>query len=159
MWTFTTLPVEWVQEYEKNAYMEVDVRIQGLFTSSIPVIWDQSERGKSERGDEFLSAASRYGTRSGISMQVPDSSLFSCMICFNSTATLLDATRRRMLIRQQGDLLAFGIYFHQLFMKPLILKGLAPTLQGAPLSGRERETLRWLVQGVRVTMRSRSAWA
>ena len=33
-------------------------------------------------------------------------------------------------------------------MKPLILKGLAPTLQGAPLSVRERETLRWLVQGL-----------
>ena len=81
-------------------------------------------------------------------MQVPDSGTFTCMICFNSTTPLLDATRRRMLIRQQGDLLAFGIYFHQLFMKPLILKGLAPTLQGAPLSVRERETLRWLVQGL-----------
>ena len=50
MWAFTTLPVEWVREYEKNAYMEVDVRIQGLFTSSIPVIWDQSERGRASAG-------------------------------------------------------------------------------------------------------------
>ncbi len=50
MWTFTTLPIEWVREYtEENAYMEVDVRIQGLSTSSIPVIGKMgpSERGKS----------------------------------------------------------------------------------------------------------------
>jgi DNA-binding CsgD family transcriptional regulator len=148
IWTFTTLPIEWVREYEENSYIEVDVRVQGLFKSAIPVIWDQSERGKNARVDQFLTAASKYGTRSGISMRVADSDTFSCGVCYNSTTPILDSMRRKMLLRQQGDLMAFGVYFHQLFMKPLILKGLAPTLQGAALSLRECETLRWLVQGL-----------
>jgi hypothetical protein len=44
IWTFTTLPVEWVREYLENDYLEVDPRLQGLFRSPLPVTWDQNDK-------------------------------------------------------------------------------------------------------------------
>jgi DNA-binding CsgD family transcriptional regulator len=148
IWTFTTLPVEWVREYEATAYIEVDPRIQGLFRSPLPVLWDQSERGRNRRLDTFLERASRFGIRSGIALLIPDNDDFNCLICFNSAAPYADSIRRRHWIRQQGELMSFGLYFHSLFMKPLIRKGLAPSSQGTPLSQRELETLSFVIQGL-----------
>ena len=147
-WTFTTLPVEWVRRYEAEAFIEIDPRTQGLYQSGLPVIWDQSERGKSRRLDRFLDEASEYGTRSGIALLVPDADHNSCMVAFNSTVPILTSPRRRAITQAQGNLLMFGIHFHELFMKPLIKKGLAPSSQGSPLTTRELETLSWLVKGL-----------
>lgn len=148
VWAFTTLPIEWVREYEAKAYIEVDPRMQGLFKSALPVIWDQSERGKSSRLDRFLDDASRYGSRSGIALLVPDSAHNSCMVAFNTSTSILNPVRRQMMLRMQGDLLTFGIYFHELFMKPMMSKGIPPAAQGSPLTNRELETMRLLVRGM-----------
>jgi DNA-binding CsgD family transcriptional regulator len=149
MWTFSTLPMHWVRRYEMKAYIEVDPRIQRLFLSPLPVIWDQSERGKSVRVDEFLEEAGSVGTCSGISFYFPDSGDFNYMVAFNSPVRFVNASTRSDWMNRQGELMMFAIYFHALFMKPLILKGLAPSSQGTPLSPRELETLGLVVQGLR----------
>ena len=148
MWTFTTLPTEWVRDYERNAYIEVDPRVQGLFKSPLPVIWDQRLLGQDPRLTAFLRAAGRYGTRSGISFYLPDSGEYNYMVAFNSTTAIVSDSVRGSWMKQQGDLMIFGVYFHALLMKPLIAKGLAPSSQGAPLSAREIETLGLLVHGL-----------
>ena len=57
-YVFTTLPRAWVIRYQQRAYIEVDPRIQHVFDSAMPFIWDQrSERGKSAAIDVFLDDA------------------------------------------------------------------------------------------------------
>lgn len=148
IWTFTTLPVEWVKEYLENDYIEVDPRLQGLFRSPLPVIWDQNDKDNDPLLRKFLERASRYGIRSGIALMIPDNDDFSCAMCFNSSIAVADEFRRSRWTSQEGELMTFALYFHTLFMKPQIRRGLAPLLQGAPLSPRELETLRLVVRGL-----------
>ncbi len=41
----------------------------------------------------------------------------------------------------------FGIYFHELFMKAIVERGVAPASQGFPLSPRELQCLRLAAHG------------
>ena len=42
----------------------------------------------------------------------------------------------------------FGQYFHELFVKGVIEKGIAPPFEGAPLSARERQCLQMAAHGM-----------
>jgi hypothetical protein len=59
---------------------------------------------------------------------IPDNDEFSCAMCFNSSLPIADEFRRSRWTSQKGELMTFALYFHSLFMKPQIQKGLAPLL-------------------------------
>jgi len=149
LFVFTTMPAEWMVLYDQKAYVEVDPRIQMIYDSTTPVIWDQdSMRGKSPRGDEFLDDAGRFGTCSGLAFTLHDVRHGGIMIVYNSRHPQTDTTRMQVIQRNLPDLLSFGHYFHEWFMKSVVDKGFPSKLKGAPLSGRERGVLQMVAHGL-----------
>jgi DNA-binding CsgD family transcriptional regulator len=146
LFIFTTMPAEWMMLYDQKAYVEVDPRMQLIARSTMPVLWEQKDfRGRSARVDEFLDDAARYGTLSGLIYALYDIGHGGIVTVFNSRLPTVDSVRMQMIQRNLPDLVSFGHYFHEWFMKS---RGLASRLKDAPLSLREREVLRNVAHGL-----------
>ena len=146
---FTTLPIEWVMIYDQRAYLEVDPRIQFGIDSSLPFIWDQaSTRGKSRATDAFLDAAAKYGVASGISITLRDSHARGGITALSSANPVIDTATREKITDRIGDIMAFGQYFHELFVTNILDLKLPPTSRGIPLSARERQCLLMSANGL-----------
>ena len=149
---FTTLPSEWVRIYDQRAYLEVDPRIQFGIESSLPFIWDQaSTRGKSPVTDAFLDAAAEHGVASGISISLRDSHARGSVTALSSANPVIDNATRERITEKIGDIMAFGQYFHELFITNILDRKLPPTSRGAPLSARERQCLLMSANGLTST--------
>ena len=149
MYTYTTAPREWAVRWDQASYIEVDPRIQFAFDSTLPFIWDQlSERGKSARLDQFLDDACSFGQCSGVSFILPDRDLASVIMCFNSSAPVIDDVRRGAIYDNLGSMLSFGYYFHEFFMRQIVRAGMPSRFEGAPLSPRERQCLTYAARGL-----------
>lgn len=147
-YVFTTLPGEWVVRYDQRAYIEVDPRILHTFDSAMPLIWDQrSERGKDAVTDLFLDDAAAHGVASGITMAIYSACEGHVAVAFNSAKPEIDELRRFEIARNIGDLFLLGIYFHEMFMKTVIERGLPPASQGVPLSPQEKRCLMYSAHG------------
>jgi DNA-binding CsgD family transcriptional regulator len=141
-YVFTTLPREWVMRYDEQAYIEVDPRVTCSFDNAIPFVWDQqSERGKSRAVDAFLADAAAHGVASGVSFVIYSPIGGHVLVAFNSARQEIDDLRRFEISRNLGDMLLLGIYFHEVFMKTVVERGLPPKFQGAPLSPQEKRCL------------------
>lgn len=149
MYVFTTLPIEWVTRYDQMAYVECDPRVLYSFESALPLVWDQnSERGKSARTDLFLDDAAKHGVASGVAFPVYAGYPARNIVALNSAEATINTTRRAEIVCNLGDMVLFGQYFHELFIRGVIEKGLAPHFQGAPLSPRERQCLEMAANGL-----------
>jgi DNA-binding CsgD family transcriptional regulator len=149
MYVFTTLPADWVARYDQMAYVECDPRVLYSFESALPLVWDQSsERGRSARTDRFLEDAAKYGVASGVAFPVYAGFPARNIVALNSAMPIIDGVRRSDITRNLGDIVLFGLCFHELFIKGVIEDGLAPHFQGAPLSPRERECLQMAANGL-----------
>ena len=149
VFVYTTMPAEWMMLYDRKAYCEVDPRMQLVARSTMPILWEQKDfRGKSARQDEFLDDAARYGTLSGLIYALYDISHGGIITVFNSKIPAVDPERHQLIQRNLPDLLAFGHYFHEWFMKSVIDKGIPSRLKDVPLSPREREVLRSVARGL-----------
>lgn len=141
-YVFTTLPREWVLRYDQQAYIEADPRVLYSFDSAIPFVWDQqSERGKSAATDAFLDDAAAHGVASGVSFVVYSAAGGNVLLAFSTARPEIDELRRFEISRNLGDMVLLGIYFHELFMKTVVERGLPPKFQGAPLSPQEKRCL------------------
>jgi hypothetical protein len=69
------------------------------------------------------------------------------IFALNSSAPVIDDARRQEIARNLGDIVLFGQYFQELFVKAFLERGLAPLSQGAPLSSREVECLKLSSRG------------
>lgn len=149
MYVFTTLPSAWVKRYDQMAYVECDPRVLDSFKSALPLVWDQqSERGKTSKSDQFLDDALTHGVGSGVAFPVYAGFPARNIVALNSSLPIVDPIRRTEIIRDLGDIVLFGQYFHELFVKAVIESGVAPHFQGAPLSARERECLQMAANGL-----------
>jgi DNA-binding CsgD family transcriptional regulator len=147
-YVFTTLPRPWVMRYDQRAYIEVDPRIQHVLDSAMPFIWDQrSERGKSAAIDAFLDDAAANGVSSGVAIAVYSALGGRVAVCFNSANPEIDDLRRFEIARNMGDMYLLAIYFHEMFMKTVVARGLPPPSQGAPLSPQEKKCLTFSAHG------------
>lgn len=145
---YTTLPKEWVRRYDERAYIEVDPRINLTWDSAFPLVWDQTNiRGMDPGSDAFLDDAMRYGIASGISFMFHGPHNSHVVVALNSTVPVCDAVRDEVVVRNLPLVLMFGNYFHEIFMRSVIEKGLAPRSAGVPLSQRERECLELAANG------------
>lgn len=148
IWFVTTLPLEWVMLYDQRAYVECDPRVLAVFERAMPLIWDQAtERGRSARTDQFLADAAAHGVASGVSFAVYTPLPTRNLVSLSSSTPILCKERRDEIARMLGDIVLFGQYFDELFVKGVIDRGLAPASVGAPLSVRERECLELASQG------------
>jgi DNA-binding CsgD family transcriptional regulator len=149
MYVFTTLPRDWVIRYDQQAYVECDPRVVASFDNALPLLWDQaSERGKSEASDRFLDDARAHGVASGVAFPVYATYPSRNIVALNSSSPLIAAERRNELVRTLGEIVLFGQYFHELFVKGVIERGLAPASEGAPLSSREKHCLQLAAHGL-----------
>lgn len=146
---FTTLPREWVSRYDQQAYVECDPRVLYSFESALPLVWDQvSERGKSPKTDAFLLDAAAHGVASGVAFPVYAGFPARTLVSLSSSVRVLDAARRAEISTRLGDIMIFGQYFHEIFVRGVIEKGIAPQFEGAPLSARERQCLQLAAHGM-----------
>jgi DNA-binding CsgD family transcriptional regulator len=145
---FTTATREWVARYDQRAYIEVDPRVLYSFDSAMPFIWDQdSERGKSVAIDAFLDDALTHGVASGVAFAIHATPQGQVLVGFNSAQGRLSDLCRFEIARNLGDMYLFGIYFHEVFMKTVVARGLPPRSQGAPLSPQEKRCLLFSAHG------------
>jgi LuxR family transcriptional regulator, activator of conjugal transfer of Ti plasmids len=141
-YVFTTLPFEWVARYDQSAYVEVDPRIQLTWDSAVPLVWDQGKvRNRSAKCDAFLDDARAHGIASGVCFMFHGPHDSHVLVALNSSIPHIDEVRLQAITRNLPDILMFGHYFHEIFMRSVIEIGTAPRSAGAPLSKRERECL------------------
>ena len=146
---FTTLPREWVVRYDQQAYVECDPRVLYSFESALPLVWDQvSERGKSPKTDAFLLDAAAHGVGSGVAFPVYAGYPARTLVSLSSSTLIIDDARRAQIAANLGNIVIFGHCFHELFVKGVIEKGIAPQFEGAPLSRRERQCLEMAAHGM-----------
>lgn len=153
-WVFTTLPHEWVREYDQNAYIEVDPRLEHFEHSSLPFVWDQpTMRGKSTKLDAYLEASGRYGSRSGVAFSWRPTERFRlAILCFNSPDPIITPERMRQIEAQMGDMLLWATFFQDFYLTYLQnheAPEVVPVTQGAKLSAREVEVLSHIARGGR----------
>ena len=67
---------------------------------------------------------------------------------FNSSQSPITATRRQAISDQLGNLMVLTAGLHEFFMANVVRCGLAPSHQGAPLSGREKQCLEMAARGM-----------
>jgi DNA-binding CsgD family transcriptional regulator len=146
---FTTLPREWVARYDQRAYVECDPRVLYSFESALPLVWDQvSERGKNPKTDAFLLDAAAHGVASGVAFPVYAGYPARTLVSLSSSIPVIDDARRAQIAANLGDIVLFGQAFHEIFVRGVIEKGVAPQFEGAPLSARERQCLQMAAHGM-----------
>jgi DNA-binding NarL/FixJ family response regulator len=98
-------------------------------------------RGRSAAIDAFLEDAVSHGVASGVAFALHGVGAGLTIVALNSIDQSLDKVRREQISGALADILLFGIYFHEFFMKNVVERGIAPRSHGAPLSEREKQCL------------------
>ncbi len=149
IYLYTTHSMDWVTRYDQQAYIEIDPRISECWDRAVPLIWDQSTmRGRGDKTDAFLADAMEHGVASGVLVPSRDSFGMRMVANFNSRIPIPDAKRQREIGARLGDMMIFATYFHELFVKSVVSRGVPPKSAGAPLSGRERTCLVLAARGL-----------
>jgi len=139
---WTTLPREWVVEYDRNAYVEIDPRLAETWNRTTPLIWDAATIGGGKRVREFLSRAALYGVRSGGVVSFQDLNHARIIVALNSIVSPVSAERRAAIERRLGEITLLATGFHDIFMAHFVERDVPPRQQGVPLSTRDIECLR-----------------
>lgn len=149
VYTFTTLPEEWVRRYEEKCYVEYDPRLFLTCKSAVPFIWDQSSvRGYGARYDAFYDDALKHGIASGISFMFHGPWDSHVAITLDSHVERNDEIRLKAITRNLPEIHMFGHYFHEIFMLPAVKFLNEPRKPPATLSKRERECLTLAARGL-----------
>jgi len=147
VFVWTTAPPDWVREYDQQSYIEVDPRVKIGWELPLPFIWDGSIQTDDPRALHFLDRAAAAGVGSGLALYFINDA-YAVMVSLNRPERMLTSRRRRMIEARMGDALHFASVFHWLFMRRVIMRGLQPLHQGAPLSPRELECLHFAAHGM-----------
>ena len=147
-YVWTTLPKEWVELYDRNAYVEVDPRLTHTFSRTAPFIWDRTNVGSDFRVLQFLTDAARFGVCSGVVFSFQDPTHARIIVAINSTILEIDARRRTEIESKLGDLLLLATEFHDFFMAQLIGRAGGLSQHVARLSSRELQCLQMAANGM-----------
>jgi DNA-binding CsgD family transcriptional regulator len=142
-YVFTTFPQRWVAQYDQQAYIEVDTRITRALDSALPVVWDYvTERtGLTGSTAMFFDDMLANGVGSGVIYGIHGPHNTRVIVSLSYTNSQIDDARRNAIARNLAEIMLFGTFFHEIFMKSVIEQGIPPSFQGAPLSARERDCL------------------
>ncbi|MGH8852034.1 MAG: LuxR family transcriptional regulator [Casimicrobiaceae bacterium] len=148
-YVFTTLPAEWVVRYDQMAYVEIDPRILKTWDNALPMVWDyESERGKDQKTDAFLDDAAKHRVASGVAFALHDARYERVLVALNSPHPRVSEGRRSVIASRLGEMLLLGTFFHELFTRGVVERGLPPVSRGAALSHRQRECLQLASHGL-----------
>jgi DNA-binding CsgD family transcriptional regulator len=145
---WTTMPWQWMAEYDQKAYMEIDPRITMTWGRNAPLVWDATEFAERPKLAGFFSDAARYGTRSGVAIGFSDPAYSRIGFFYNSPISPVGPRRRAAINSRLGDLMVFSARFHDLFVANYLDKNNLLGLPGIPLSPRERECLGYAARGM-----------
>jgi DNA-binding CsgD family transcriptional regulator len=147
-YVYTTLSREWVAQYDQEAYIEVDPRLGRALDSALPLVWDySSEYGHSPRRNRFFDESRVHGVGSGIVVGLHGPRGVRVIVALSNPSSRIDTIQRKAIADHLGEIVLFAIYFHEIFMKAVIERGIAPASHGAPLSPRELECLSLAAHG------------
>lgn len=151
---FATLPREWSRLYERENYIEIDPRVALGIRHSAPVPWDSNVAlrcaavKQHARLRQFLKDAGQYGIRSGVSWGLRNPENHGVLIVLNSAEPVFGPDQQRHLAATVGDILSFGSYFHEFFMRHFVNTGVPSRLRGAALSARELNVIELVARGL-----------
>ena len=147
-YVWTTVPADWVAEYDRNSYIEIDPRVSyGWSTWPTPLIWDRRIAAGEPAVSAFLARAAKYGVGSGLAIYLRDGGN-KIMFALNRSQRLLRSHDREMITSLTPRVMYLGTVLHAVFMANVIEKGIPPLQQGSPLSARERQCLQLAARGM-----------
>ena len=145
---WTTVPPDWVSEYDRNSYIEIDPRVSyGWSMWPTPLLWDRRIAAGNEKVKAFLARAAKFGIGSGLAIYLRDGGN-KIMFALSRPQRLLSATDREMIISITPRVMYLETVLHAVFMANVIQKGIPPLQQGSPLSARERQCLQLAARGM-----------
>ena len=145
---WTTLPRQWLEEYDHQSFIEVDPRVADRWTNPTPIVWDQRIAWGRPEVERFLQHAARYGIGSGLAVFFRDEHFSRTMFTVHSPVRSLDERRKALWTAAIPALLILAFEFHAIFRRKFVAAGIAPLQQGAPLSPREVQCLRLAARGL-----------
>jgi LuxR family transcriptional regulator, activator of conjugal transfer of Ti plasmids len=148
---WTTDPREWIDLYDRKAYIEVDPRLTQSDSGATPLVWDGATQRRDRRLARFLVDAARFGIRSGVSVSFRAADHSRIVVALSSPVSPVDPGRHRQIVRRLGDIMLLATRFHDVFMAPAVQLPRTIGPHGLPLSPRERECLQMSAHGLSST--------
>lgn len=145
---WTSVPKEWVAEYDARSYVEIDPRVtHGWSLWPPPLIWDRQIGQGKPHLEQFLDRAALHGVGSGLAIYFREGGN-KIMFALNRAERLLDAQLRAEIAAITAQAMYLGTVLHSVFLSEVIARGIAPIHQGSPLSARECQCLGLAAHGM-----------
>ena len=138
---WTTLPRQWLTEYDHHSYIEIDPRVADRWTNPTPIIWDRRIAWDRPEVEAFLEHAATYGIGSGIAVFFRDEHFSRTTFSLHAPAREVEKQQVDRWAEALAPILMLAFEFHAIFRRTSVAEGIAPLQQGAPLSPREVQCL------------------
>ena len=145
---WTTLTHQWLTEYDRHSYVEIDPRVADRWLNPTPIIWDRRIAWGRPDVEAFLDHAAEYGVGSGIAVFFRDEHYSKTMFTLHAPARELDERQIATWASMIPAVLMLGFEFHAIFRRNFVAAGIPPLQQGAPLSPREIQCLQLAAHGL-----------
>jgi LuxR family transcriptional regulator, quorum-sensing system regulator LasR len=138
---WTSVPKEWVAEYDACSYIEIDPRVtHGWSLWPPPLVWDREIADGKSHLEHFLDRAAQHGVGSGLAIYFREGG-HKIMFALNRTERVLTAQLRADIAAITAQAMYLGTVLHSVFLSEVIARGIPPIHQGSPLSARECQCL------------------
>jgi DNA-binding CsgD family transcriptional regulator len=145
---WTSVPREWVAEYDASSYIEIDPRVaHGWSLWPPPLTWD-GDLGRDDPAiRKFMDRAAAFGIGSGLAIYFRDGG-HKIMFALNRPERSLTSALRDEIAATTAQAMYLGTVLHSVFLAKVIDRGVPPLQQGSPLSARERQCLQLAAHGM-----------
>ena len=145
---WTSVPREWVAEYDAQSYIEVDPRVaHGWSLWPPPLVWDRQMGRKNPQVAGFLDRAATFGIGCGLAIYFREGGN-KIMFALNRPERRVTASMRASIAAVTAQAMYLGTVLHSVFLAHVIERGIPPLQQGSPLSPRERQCLQLAAHGM-----------
>jgi len=145
---WTSVPREWVAEYDAQSYIEIDPRVaHGWSLWPPPLVWDRQMGRKNPAVARFLDRAATFGIGSGLAIYFREGGN-KIMFALNRPERRVTASIRAQIATVTAQAMYLGTVLHSVFLANVIERGIPPLQQGSPLSPRERQCLQLAAHGM-----------
>jgi LuxR family transcriptional regulator, quorum-sensing system regulator LasR len=143
----TSVPLQWVAEYDRCSYIEIDPRTIHCWNNLTPLIWDRRIAGADPQLTGLFERAAHYGIGSGVCVPLRGDPHSRGMLGLNVVERDVDEPRAHQWNAAMGDIMLLAVHFHATFLRSVVDYEMQPPQRGFPLSARERECLQLCARG------------
>lgn len=134
---------EWLIRYAEKVYASADPRIYRMWESYVPQMWDNtSERGLSQRIDQFLDDAMDYGVGSGVTMGFVTTLGARALFALNHRRADITSSVQERWAKRVGEFYLLGSMVHSLYQIIEVEGSTRMPRMGDPVTLFEAEVLR-----------------